>query len=86
MQIDQTSNKFDSNVLKPTFKLYLLVCKLTVSSIHFKSAWQNILRCPVLIAMLLVPLVVLNAADTESPTRQVQSFDIRFYGPARVRF
>jgi hypothetical protein len=86
MQIDQTSNKFDSNVLKPTFKLYLLVCKLTVSSIHFKSAWQNIFRCSFIIALLLAPLAALQAAYNESPTRQVQSFDIRFYGPARVRF
>ena len=80
MQIDQTSNKVDSKVSKPTFKRYLLGCSLTVSSIHLKSAWQNIFRCSFIIALLLAPLAALHAAYNESPTRQVQSFNILSYG------
>ena len=66
MQIDQANNKVDSNVSKPTFKLYLLGCTLIVSRVHFKSAWHNILRCPVLIATLLAPQAGLYATETTS--------------------
>ena len=34
----------------------------------------------IITTLLLAPLAVLHAADTKSPTRQVQSFDIRSYG------